>query len=335
MTDRAEVAESTAADPSSEAAQVSVIVPTFNRHFSLERLLESLTRSRRVAEVVVVDDASDPPVAARAAKVRVVRSDRSLLVSAARNVGARAARGDILVFIDDDCIMEERAVEALVEPLERCRDVGMTGPVIAFLSSPVTIWCAGVCRSIRTGRTFLRGNGRDLAFASGLPAECDDFPSAFAVRKEDWERIGGFDETTFPMHLEEADFAARLRSRGLSIRIVPQAIVLHDLPDRAPLARRLHMVDPRRAFLVGRSRMRYIRRHAPSAPRRVAWSLFWLLALVPVHVLAALSQKRTPLARRVAVARAFSRGVWTGARPSRRREPQGFSASSTSAIPRT
>lgn len=94
--------------------RVSVIIVTYRRPSDLDEALASvLTQRRRPDEVLVVaqpDDAATRPVAeAYAAKtggfVRLVRNDRGDALTIARNVGVDAARGDVLVFLDDDVVL--------------------------------------------------------------------------------------------------------------------------------------------------------------------------------------------------------------------------------------
>lgn len=86
----------------------SVIIPAYNRCGTLGRALASaLTQIDPPHEVIVVDDASSDDTAATVAtftdrRIRVIRHDRRLGAAAARNTGARAARGRWLAFLDSD-----------------------------------------------------------------------------------------------------------------------------------------------------------------------------------------------------------------------------------------
>ena len=92
--------------------RTSVIVPSYRRAARLERLIQSVLpqlEGRTDRELIVVDDASnDPGYAALAAQyrahVRLVTQAKNAGPSAARNAGARVARGDYLIFTDDDCV---------------------------------------------------------------------------------------------------------------------------------------------------------------------------------------------------------------------------------------
>lgn len=109
-----------------EAAQVSVVVPTRDRPQLLERAIEAvLAQDYPALELIIVDDGSGPETARIIAqakekdpRVRTVRHETGRGAAAARNTGARLARGDYLLFEDDDCEGESRRVSRLVESLE-------------------------------------------------------------------------------------------------------------------------------------------------------------------------------------------------------------------------
>jgi glycosyltransferase involved in cell wall biosynthesis len=87
-----------------EVPLVSVVIPTHDRHDLVGRAVASaLAQTEPSVEVIVVDDASDPPVSDPAdPRVRLVRLERNAGVAATRNAGLREARGRWVTFPDDD-----------------------------------------------------------------------------------------------------------------------------------------------------------------------------------------------------------------------------------------
>ena len=89
-------------------ACTSVIIPAHNRHESLQRAVASAAAELDAGdEVVVVDDASSPPINAAAlsagpASLRLVRCDTNGGAARARNVGVAAARCEFIAFLDSD-----------------------------------------------------------------------------------------------------------------------------------------------------------------------------------------------------------------------------------------
>jgi len=92
--------------------RISVVIPTWNEELWLPRLLKSLSIIKDIDEIIVADNASrDRTVSiAKAQGCRVVRGGTP---AKARNAGAKASSGDILLFIDADAIVTEDSIHAV------------------------------------------------------------------------------------------------------------------------------------------------------------------------------------------------------------------------------
>jgi GT2 family glycosyltransferase len=262
---------------------VAAIVPSRNRHASVTELVKALADAPPVEQIIVVDEASDPPLKLDNNPVLVVRNSRPQFLAAARNRGASLATTDVLLFVDDDCLLDRRAPELLCRELVRDRSVGIAGPVIAFLNDPQRIWTAGNERSKWSGRTRQRAYGKHVSAARQLRRDCTAFPSVLAIRRDLFETVGGFDERTFPYYMTEDDLAERLRSAGYRVVLVPDAVAWHDISPTAPLSRLLHMQKTMH-FFVARDRVRFILREDVPPLRRISHVAFWCLVLVPVYL---------------------------------------------------
>ena len=209
-------------------AETSVIVCTRDRPEScrgtVARLLESLPAN---AELVVVDQSRDATTSEVLAVLpgfehaAFIRSRRRGL-SAARNEGAQAASGGLLLFTDDDCLPDPGWTEAWSESFASSPKVGIGfGQVSCPPFDPTKGYTAGF--NTRDGlhgmELFQLGAGQ-----VGMGAN-------MALRKEVWQELGGFDEglgagTRFPAG-EDADFAYRALKAGYAIRHLPAARVWH------------------------------------------------------------------------------------------------------------
>lgn len=105
---------------------LSLIVPAFNRPGLLrEALASACAQDPPVFEIIVVDDGSSPAVdesqlrRAFDDRIRVLRNDRTLGIDRVREIGARAARGDLVWQLDDDDLLAPGAVGACVEAFEQ------------------------------------------------------------------------------------------------------------------------------------------------------------------------------------------------------------------------
>lgn len=120
-----------------EDCSVTIIIPVFNDLDGLQKCLDALDEQSyapRICEVIVVDNGSNDGIEAVVAEhgsARLVAEPRAGSY-AARNAGIRASKGDILAFIDSDCVPVERWVESGVEALVK------SGPKSVIGGSVVT-----------------------------------------------------------------------------------------------------------------------------------------------------------------------------------------------------
>jgi glycosyltransferase involved in cell wall biosynthesis len=196
-----------------ETVHLSVVVPVYNDENALGRCLEALTTScpPRV-EIIVVDDAStdgSAAVATRAA-VRLVRLAANVGPAAARNVGARQARGDVLVFVDSDVVVAPGALDQVSRLLDGRRDVAAVfGSYDANPAAPGV-----VSRYKNLLHHFVHQHGRAEAstFWAGLGA----------IRRPVFEEVGGFDAGRFRRpSIEDIELGYRLRRAGHRILLDP------------------------------------------------------------------------------------------------------------------
>jgi glycosyltransferase involved in cell wall biosynthesis len=172
---------------------LTIIVPAHNEEALIRETLRALDGAARDTgqpfEIVVVDDASTDRTAAVAAAqgARIVGADVRH-IAAARNVGARAARGDLLVFVDADTIVSPELLRGAVEAM---RNGAVGGGAMPVFDAETPAWGR---RTIGVTAWILR--------TMGWAAGCFLF-----ARRDAFERVGGFDERYFAseeIHLSRA-----------------------------------------------------------------------------------------------------------------------------------
>ncbi len=179
-------------------SRVSIIIPAYNEEFLLPATLRALREAEASlgwsAELIVVDDGSTDRTAAIARNfgARVV-SVKLRHIAAARNAGGRAARGDVLVFVDADTIVPADVLRDAVDAIEAGAVAGGAGvryragdPRWAAVVTAIVIWIM-----------------RRAKWAAG----CFVF-----VRRDVFERVGGFDERYFAS--EEIHFSRAVKKHG-------------------------------------------------------------------------------------------------------------------------
>ena len=206
---------------------LSVVIPTCNRAASLPGTLAGLQRqSLRGFEVVVVAGPSTDDtdaVLAEFAAVRVVRCP-SAQVGLARNLGAEAACGDVLAFIDDDAVPRpdwlERLRRAYDDPA-----VDAAGGYVWDAVNDRMQW--RLCTSTRTGTVDVDASGAPGAY---LGRGVDPFlylPGCnLSVRRSRLASVGGFDEALSSIY-EDTDLCLAIVDAGRRIAVCPDALVDH------------------------------------------------------------------------------------------------------------
>ena len=109
---------------------VSVIVPVYNRANQIHRCLNVIfnqTYPKKKIEILVVDDYSTDDleeVVKEYPRVRYVLNELDFGLSAARNMGLKEAKGEIIIFLDDDAIVEKDYIESVVKIFQSYENVG-------------------------------------------------------------------------------------------------------------------------------------------------------------------------------------------------------------------
>jgi len=202
--------------------KLSVIIPTHNRPEKLEQILDCLRRQDVASadyEIIVVDDNSLPPVSLQ----RIEQGPETLLVrldeterSAARNTGAEKARGDLLIFVDDDMKVGSDFISNHLRAHEMYPGALVVGAVRLPEEAIATPF----------GRFRQKLEDNALPEASG-PTTIENFCTAanMSIAHARFSEIGGFE--TSIVSSEEQDFALRHTARGGEIVFVPEARAIH------------------------------------------------------------------------------------------------------------
>ena len=213
---------------------LSVIIPAFNEERylpeTLSRIVEAIALCRCRVELVVVDNGSADLTAAVAERfgATVVR-DPVHNVAHVRNVGARSAHGDVLVFIDADVVVPREFLDKVAEAMSDPACLGGSPDVVHRVNSTL----------LRVYFRAWRWIGLQLGLAQGAAQFCR--ASAFGA-------LNGYDEAQFMG--EDVDFYYRLRrlarKTGGTLRFLDDMQVLPSPRrfDNAPLWRTLVWTNP-------------------------------------------------------------------------------------------
>jgi glycosyltransferase involved in cell wall biosynthesis len=199
-----------------EVNVISVIIPVYNGSRTLPACLQALQRQTRPPdEIVVVDDGSTDDTAAIAATFGViVLSQSNAGPAAARNRGAQAAEGDILLFTDADCVPATDWVDRMAAPF--------ADPTVAGTKGEYRT------RQRELVARFVQQEYQDR-YDRMVGQSSIDFVDTYSAgyRRHLFLAAGGFD-TLFPTaSVEDQEFSFRLAERGYRLVYVPGAVVYH------------------------------------------------------------------------------------------------------------
>lgn len=201
---------------SAPVVSISIIIPALNEERMIGRCLESLVRlafPRDRFEVLVVDNGSRDRTLALADSFKdrlnlKVLQQAGVRISALRNLGASAASGDILAFLDADCLAPADWLDCIFG-LAHADGAGVLGA--HYLLPEDSSW---------VGRTWHRYQEASKA------GEVSHVPAGdLIMRREDFLKLGGFDGTI--QTNEDYELCDRARKAGMKVRAFPQIGVVH------------------------------------------------------------------------------------------------------------
>lgn len=278
---------------------VSVIIITYNRPFLLRHCIERiLGQPYPQKEIIVVDsssnDESEQVVAQYPEVVSVrLRGQRNNMPQA-RNEGIAISSGDILTFIDDDSMIQQGWLSALVSAYSD-ETVGAVGGRVIDMPEPYCDQASGSPQLVvlPRGRVIRKGVG----LLSTAQVQADHLPGGnMSFRRKALEQVGCFDPNYTLTNLrEETDICIRVKKAGWRVVFVPAMAVVHF--SLRPMLDPFFRDKPVYQFSSGRNSMYFAVKHFGLHPRTLFGELvidvsklwvrvMYVLVLLPISVLA-------------------------------------------------
>lgn len=216
-------------------ANLSVVIPTFNTAQMTMRCCRAVLASLPLdSEVIVADDGSTDGtaelLAREAPSVHVVRLETNRGFAPTANRGVAASRGNIILLLNSDAIVDEGALTAFLDAFAADPKLGVAGarllnpdrtPQWSGGATPTLMWMIGVVSGAgHLARLVHRRSAnaqRKVDWVSG---------AAMAFRREVWESGGPLDER-FRFYCQDIEICLRARDAGWRVAVIEEARVVH------------------------------------------------------------------------------------------------------------
>ena len=286
--------------PSESTPLLTVIIVSYNtRELTLAalRTLHATTRHTAI-HVVVLDNASTDgsadAVAAAFPHVELVRSTENLGFARANNVVAATATTEFILLLNPDTECHEGAVDTLMAFAQAHPQAGIWGGRTVFPDgslnigscwqriTPWSLFCLAVGLTAAFPRSDLFNTEAMGSWKRDTVREVDIVSGCFfLIRRDLWDRLGGFDLRYF-MYGEEADLCLRARRLGCRPMITPKAEIMH-------LVGAASSSLAGKRMMVTKARVTLIRDHWPAWQVPLGVGLMWLWGALRFAVTQALA----------------------------------------------
>ena len=210
----------------------SIIIPVFNKVEYTKRcigIVQKITPSR-MYEIIIIDNASSDGTAdylcGLTQSVRVITNEENVGFTKACNQGARSARGEFVLFLNNDTEPQLGWLEALVEAARSDPKAGIIGSKLVYPDGRLQE-AGGIVFSDGSGWNYGRFDDpekpkynyvREVDYVSG---------ASLMVRRSLLETIGYFDEQYSPGYYEDTDLCFAARAAGYKVIYTPFSVVVH------------------------------------------------------------------------------------------------------------
>lgn len=217
--------------PASARPRVSIVIAVFNQLGLTLNCLRSIVEHTAAGsyEIIVVDDCSAEPTRCALEKIaglHLLRNEANRGFLESCNRAAAVARGDYLLFLNNDVEVGPEWIEAMMRVFAERSDAGLVGAKLVYPDGTLQeagaiIWRDG------TGANYGRGGSpsrpeynylREVDYCSGA---CLLTPRAL------FEELDGFDPQLAPAYYEDTDLAMKVRAAGRKVYYQPAAVVVH------------------------------------------------------------------------------------------------------------
>lgn len=216
--------------------ELSIITVTYNNENTIDDYLESVLKTKEKAyELIIIDNASPDGTVSKIPKhpqIKLLVNKENLGFSKACNIGAKNARGEYLFFLNPDTKIFKNSIQNLLQYIKENPSVGLVAPKLINRSGHAQPSVKKLPTVLGVFKEYYLNisNSFDEYVPDGsepVEVECV-YGAAFIIRKDIFDKLGGFDEKFF-LYYEDLDLCRRLKNLNLKIIYYPKAKIEHEV----------------------------------------------------------------------------------------------------------
>ena len=217
--------------PQWDEPQVSIVIPVYNQFAYTYHCVQSILKNSGniTYEIIIANDCSTD-LTTRIQEiipgVVCVTNEKNLRFLRNCNNAAKYAKGEYILFLNNDTQVQKEWLEPLVTLIESDDRIGMVGSKLIYPDGLLQeaggiLW--------RDGSAWNYGNRQNPALPQFNYVKQVDYISGAAIMLSRmlWEQIGGFDEHFAPAYCEDSDLAFTVRKLGYKVMYQPKSVVVH------------------------------------------------------------------------------------------------------------
>ena len=217
--------------PQFSKPKVSIVIPVYNQFDYTHACIKSIINTVKDVpyEIIIGDDMSTDATKkikkyVSGIRVNINKTDHGFLMNC--NRAAKLAKGDYIMFLNNDTQVHEEWLSSLVTLIESDNTIGMVGSKLVYPDGTLQE-AGGIIWSDASGWNYGRNQNADMPEYNYV-RECDYISGAsIMISKSLWNEIGGFDERFKPAYCEDSDLAFEVRKHGYKVMYQPKSVVTH------------------------------------------------------------------------------------------------------------
>lgn len=211
-------------------SSISIIILTYNKLEYTKRCLNALkknTLSGDLSDVIVIDNSSSdgtPEYLKKLNWIQPVINKENQGFAKGCNQGARLAKGEILLFLNNDTEVQKGWLESIIEALKN-KEVAVAGSKLLFPDGLIQHAGVVISNDHIPRHLYYRESAKKI-FVNKQRGFKAVTAACMAIKKSVFERVGGFDEV-YKNGMEDVDLCLKVLHKGFRVMYCPKSVVIH------------------------------------------------------------------------------------------------------------